>query len=231
MIDASGFAAHHNAFWSDRTPTSEHFVRRLNLEHAERWAPPLRKPDSQIRAAFVAELAFVRFCYATQGVPKDMRQAKALTETRQRLIPLMHDPRSLDGPLSDDENLQVNAIEVRLGGFFGSRNLKLHTKPVFRGCGFVDSSEGDVISGTTLFEVKAVDRPFRSVDVRQLLTYCVLNYAAGQFDISAVGVFNPRRGLLFEMDIDRVCREMAGTSKLELFDSIVHVLSSGEISR
>lgn len=231
MIDASGFATHHISFWSDCAPTLEHFVRRLNLDYVERSEPPLFKPSSRFRAAFVAEVAFSRLCLATQGISKETLQGKAVSEGRLRLTPLLNDPTVLDKPLSKDERLQVGLIEGRLAGFFKSRMDRLSVRPVFRGCGFIDASEGDAICGKTLYEVKAVDRSFRSVDVRQLITYCALNHASRQYDILKVGLYNPRRGVFFEMDIDRVCREMAGISRQELFDGITHVLSSGDISR
>lgn len=231
MIDASTFATHHNSFWSDLAPTAEHFVRKINLEHAERWELPLDKPSSKFRAAYVAELAFSRFCAAVQNVPEGDVNAVVLDETRRRLLPLMDAPSTLDDPLSKDELTQFKALQQRLSGYFRHRGVETAVRPVFRGCGHVDASEGDVISGGTLFEIKTVERPFRSVDVRQLLTYCALNRASGQYDLERIGIYNPRRGLEFEMDIDRACREMAGISGRELFESVIYAISSGEISR
>jgi hypothetical protein len=231
VIDASRFAAYHNAFWADHTPTSEHFVRRLNLEYADRWSPPIEKPEEQIRAAFVSEFAFSRFCGLADGVDAVQLDSTALAETKKRLLPLMDDPMTLDAPFTTAEKGQVQKLENSLTGFFKQRRVELRTRPLFKGCGYIDASEGDVISGTCLFEIKAVDRPFRSVDVRQLVTYCSLNHASGQFELDSMGVFNPRRGLWFAMSLDELCREISGQSAQELFDGVVHGVSSGDISR
>jgi len=229
VIDASSFAAHHNAFWADHTPTSEHFVRRLNLEHTERWSPPIDKPEEQIRAAFVSEFAFSQFCGQADGVNAAQLDTIAIAETRKRLLPLMDNPATLDEPFTKAEKDQAQKLENNLTGFF--RRGALRTRPVFKGCGYIDASEGDVISGSCLFEIKAVDRPFRSVDIRQLVTYCALNHASGQFELDSLGVFNPRRGLWFAMSFDEVCREISGQSAQDLFDGVVHSISSGDISR
>lgn len=230
MIDASSFALYHNAFWADHTPTSEHFVRRLNLEYAERWNAPLEKPDEQIRAAFVAELAFSLFCTRVSGAANKNRES-ALSDARKRLRPLLDDPESLEEQLSEAEEEQVSGLEKTLWSFSASRKTHTVTRPLFHGCGYIDTSEGDILSGACLFEVKAVDRPFRSADVRQLVTYCALNHSSRQFELESIGVFNPRRGIYFEMSIDEVSREISGRSGQELFDSIIHAISSGDISR
>lgn len=231
MIDASRFAAHYNAFWTQRTPTSEHFVRRLNLELAQRWEPPLSKPDLEIRAAFIAEVAFARFSLSIQGLEREILEHKALSEARRRLLPLTNDPGSLNAPLTETEEQQAKSLGVRLAGFFRFRELPLALRPVFPGCGIIDASEGDVVSGTTLFEIKAVERPFRGFDLRQLLTYCALNHASQRYSLAKLGIYNPRRGLYVEMNIDQVCREMAGITAQEFFEDIVHAVSSGEVSR
>ncbi|GAA4481148.1 hypothetical protein [Gluconacetobacter asukensis] len=231
MIDASSFATLHNAFWAEHAPTSEHFVRRLNLEYTERWSPPIDKPREKIRAAFVSEFAFARFCGRASGLDPSQLDTAAFTETKKRLIPLMDDSKELDLPLSLIEKNQVKHLEESLVGFFGRRGKELYIRPIFKGCGYVDSSEADVISGSCLFEIKAVDRPFRSVDIKQLVTYYALNHASRQFDLESIGIFNPRRSVWFEMNFDEVSREISGQSAQELCDNVVLAVSSGDISR
>ena len=83
----------------------------------------------------------------------------------------------------------------------------------------------------TLFEVKTVDRSFRGVDLRQLLTYAALNFASREREISTLGLVNPRRGVFFEMPVGDLCLDIAGRSSESLFAMIIQVLSSGELSR
>lgn len=231
MIDASSFALHHIAFWTDHAPTTEHFVRRINLEHSERWSAPLDKPREKIRAAYVAELAFSRFCIRQSGIEESEIAYLATLEAKKRLFPLLENPSTLEDPLSKSEEGQVIHLENSLQTFFKSRNMHIITRPIFYGCGYIDSSEGDILSGNCIFEVKTVDRPFRGGDIKQLITYCALNHFSSQFSLKTIGIFNPRRGTYFEMSLDKVSFEIAGKSKQELFDGIGHAISSGDISR
>jgi hypothetical protein len=132
--------------------------------------------------------------------------------------------------LNDEEDREVAEIADRLGRFFNSSKPAV-LRPIFSGCGYVDASEGDVIYGSTLYEVKTVERPVRSSDVRQTITYAALNAASNQFDLQNVGLFNPRRGRYCDIEIEYVCSEISGRPAQELLAIIVQALSSGEISR
>ena len=230
-MDASSFATHHNAFWADHAPTSEHFVRRINLAYAERWSVPLLKPKRPIRAALVAELAFSRWSAKMDKVDATVVDVLAYEETVRRLLPLIEDPAILKKPITSLEAKESVLLEAELHSFFSSRSGQTLARPVFFGCGYIDESEGDILSGSSLFEVKSVDRPFRSVDIRQLITYCALNHSSQQYRVDSIGVFNPRRGTYFEIRVDEVAQEISGRSSQELFDSIIYAVSSGDISR
>ncbi len=83
----------------------------------------------------------------------------------------------------------------------------------------------------TLYEVKAGERSFRSVDVRQLLVYASLSKSAGMRQLKQVGLFNPRTGLSFSMGLDELCLEVAGMPSEELLAEVIRIASSGETSR
>ncbi len=231
MIDATTFSSTYNAFWAEAAPLLEHFIRRLNLEHIERLAVPM-KSDKSGRKALIAELAFSLMVekLRAQGNPKE-QQEKAWNETSRRLRPFLGQGVDLDAPLGKNEELEVVEVGKRLTAFFKGDNLPVETRPVFKGCGFVDASEGDILTKSTLFEVKTVDRSFRGVDLRQLLTYAALNFASREREISTLGLVNPRRGVFFEMPVGDLCLDIAGRSSESLFAMIIQVLSSGELSR
>ena len=102
------------------------------------------------------------------------------------------------------------------------------TRPRFPGCGLVDAAEGDLLIGTTLYEVKAVSRGFRSSDLMQVLMYLTLNRAAGSSaqPLTRVALVNPRRGELFAMDCESLSWQVAGKSETELLDRIVEYISA-----
>jgi hypothetical protein len=104
-------------------------------------------------------------------------------------------------------------------------------RPKFFGCGIIDACYGDAIVGGTLFEVKAGERGFRSIDIRQLLTYAALNHISRGYEIRCVGLINPRTGISFEMNLDDVCFEVSGMGAPDMLSKVVQVISSGDISR
>jgi hypothetical protein len=103
--------------------------------------------------------------------------------------------------------------------------------PKFPGCGIIDASIGDVFVHEHLFEVKAGDRRFLSVDLKQLITYAALNSLEGAREIKYLGLFNPRVGISYTVALEQLCQEISGTSATELLAEIVRVISSGEISK
>lgn len=188
------------------------------------------KPAAKIRPALVAEFAFSQFCQLAAGAVR-VDDAFALADAIARLRPLVDAPLSLEAPVTDAERQDAAKILRSIHGYFLSLKQNILPRPIFDGCGYVDTSEGDVLTGTTLYEIKTVDRPFRSVDIRQLVTYCALNYLSGRYMIDCIGIFNPRRGVYVVISLEEVCYEISGLSSQELFDAIVHAISSGEISR
>ncbi|WFU71964.1 hypothetical protein [Bradyrhizobium sp. CB2312] len=104
-------------------------------------------------------------------------------------------------------------------------------EPSFPGCGMIDAGKGDLIYSNALYEIKAGDRLFRSVDVRQLITYSALNYVSKRFQIDSLGLFNPRVGVSATIPVDDLCAEISGKQSSDLFFDIVAAISSGDISR
>ena len=81
-----------------------------------------------------------------------------------------------------------------------------------------------------LWEIKAGDRKFRSVDLRQVIVYAALNRASDQHDIKGLGLVNPRMGISFKAELDEFCLEMSGKPSGELLGEVVYYISSGDIS-
>jgi hypothetical protein len=238
MIDASTFASHYNSFWTSCAPTLEHFVRRLNLDGVERFCVPISEKKGSTRRALVAETAFrllaARFNLARPSgyhkpIIDEILLAKAVAEKILRNFDT--EDGKPDAAFGQIEISELIETERNLFSFLLSRADAPLFCPKFRGCGFVDSSEGDIRLGSTLFEVKTVDRPYRGADVRQLLTYCALASVNRSDLIERVGCINPRRGLFFEIDTETVCFEVSGRQAGELFSVILDAISSGDISR
>jgi hypothetical protein len=233
MISENTFAHAFTSFWRSATPTSERFVRRLNVEFHERIYPPLPEKVAPARRGLINEIAFGLFRAGASELPRRTRLdralfANAVGNARARMA--LMEPRSVvDGP-TRAEVQDILAQVDRMNSYFGGM-AAIKVDPEFPGCGFLDACVGDVLVAGTLYEVKAGERTFRSVDIRQLLIYAALNRSAGKYTIDSVGVFNPRVGIAFETPLDDLCVEISGTNSIELLSEIIFAVSRGDMSR
>ena len=103
---------------------------------------------------------------------------------------------------------------------------QLVLRPKFLGCGVMSSVEGDLIADGCLFEIKAGDRSFRLVDLRQLLVYSALAYGGNALTFDRIGLFNPRTGLLWTRELDEVCKAISGLRSTDVFNLLLsHFMS------
>ena len=232
MISEVSFATQHTSLWHILAPNSERFVRRINL-NIDRYGVDHPFLDPPNRRGYLNETAF-QLVKLRQSEP-DVSLFEAVSIARKRLA-LLDRPQQ-EGNLSDpspSETESILAMEQSLGEFVRWQSKEASTvvfEPVFPGCGFLNASVGDLLIGDTLYEVKAGDRLFRSTDLRQLMTYCAMNFVAKKYDVRRAGCINPRRGTYFVLDLETIAHEMAGKSSPELFSEIVYYLSNSGVSR
>lgn len=235
LISETTFVRVFTSFWRSATPMSESFVRRVNLELYERVFPPLGGDVTPERRGFVNEIAFGVFRLETarkgeQFEPDRATLARAVEVAREFLGGVeVRKRRQLFDP-TEDEVRDILEQAYRMDRYFRARK-PLIVDPCFPGCGFIEACQGDILAQETLYEVKAGERWFRSIDIRQLLTYTALNLSAESYRIIRVGGFNPRMGIAFEVRMEDVCNEISGMSTSELLSEIVFAISRGDASR
>jgi hypothetical protein len=126
---------------------------------------------------------------------------------------------------------EIHAIAENLLRLVGRLGGGAEFGPLFPGCGYVSSCVGDVLVGTCLVEVKAVNRGFRSEHLRQLVTYLVLNYTAHSYVIDSVALANPRDGMGYFIPVETLVRRIAGMSDKEFIERFAFLVSGAEMSR
>ena len=237
MIDASVFASSYNSFWKTNSPTFEHFVRQINLNGKRRVDPPMDVSLSK-NNSLIAELGFSLFFHekrnrdAETKLGRDAIHDFSYSDAVHRISAFgksgVHGFELTEGEFKESET-----ISRRLSQFFNATLLaeEIFLRPIFSGCGYIDASEGDIIFGDTLFEVKTVHRPVRGIDVKQLLTYAALNFSDKKFKIDMIGIFNPRLGICWSSSVEDVCQSVSGLSSQQFLSTLVQTISSGEISR
>ncbi len=237
MISEIAFASNFTSVWRSLTPTSEIFVRRINAGLYERVFPQSDSIAAPDRRALINEVAFTLFVRyggaLINRIPlSTLEVAECFTAAQQVVTQLDRVRSSYVAQLDDIEKIEAVAQATRLAIFFSAQDRgQITYNPEFPGCGMIDSCNGDVLIGGALYEVKAGDRRFRSVDIRQLLVYLALNSQARRHDISMVGLFNPRTGVSFKASLGEFCFEVSGQAPPDLLAEIVRAFSSGEMSR
>ena len=231
MISEKDFVLREAGFWHEVLPTAEAYIRECNAA-VEVFEKPFRSFLGSFSNGLVNELAFRLFGAATQASTEVARLSKlevdrGIEESIAHLSRLRHASREVDHSVSARVVVEARSIAIRLETFFnsGPRDVQVLVHPRFAGCGVIDSCEGDVLKGGVLSEIKAGRRPFRSVDLRQTLCYCALNFSSKQYDIQGICLVNPRRGVYFSESLETVCRRLSGRSAVELLSMIAHYAS------
>lgn len=230
VITEKRFASSHHAFWRELLPLGEHYIREVNQKLA-RFEEPLASASLPKYHGVVNELAFRLFIRtATENVSlADLTDTVILTELSHtiRFIEAFrqHGRGSLPS-LEKDEIAEALVLVRRLSAFFqrGS-DAPLVAQPVFAGCGWLSECQGDVLSSDTLYEIKAGARPFRMLDVKQVLVYCALNFASKCYNIRDVCLLNPREGTYFSETLNRLCELISGRSAVDVLGEIVEYVS------
>ena len=120
---------------------------------------------------------------------------------------------------------EASYLAGRLQEYFKTEETSLRLWPAFRGCGWLASVQGDGLGETTVYEVKCGQSRVRGKDLKQVLCYLALNYASRMYSIEEVAVLNPRRGIVLRSTVESLCRDIAGTSAVELLGDIVAYVS------
>ncbi|MEW6386742.1 MAG: hypothetical protein AB1491_04410 [Thermodesulfobacteriota bacterium] len=182
----------------------------------------------------VNELGFRFFKENHEGRKLTNRKVKEIWEVVRTYI--LRITRSEDTiirePISKGELSEALEIANSLALFFsGNGEGSLTFWPEFPGCGIIHQCKGDILQGRRLVEVKAGDRTFRLTDLRQVLTYCCLDFASKKYDLLDIVLINPRRGLFHETLITKLVTECSGTTAVDFFSNMIEFISSEEPSR
>jgi hypothetical protein len=106
----------------------------------------------------------------------------------------------------------------------------INFSPLVFGYGAIDSCEADLSIDETLYEAKTVTRNISSRDIKQLLVYLALQSATGDRRWSHGGFLNPRLGVLYRFEIDKVIHHISGGRRSSfVFDAILEAFSKYDI--
>jgi hypothetical protein len=204
------------------------FIRAQNAR-PHRFASPVVALTTADERGVINEAGFLLFKQIVSSVAAAGQNEDAITRSLEAAIlrneRFPHPRRSNLDAKSVFARQEVRAIARNLQTFFPEETAPVYVNPPLPGCGWVSDAEADILCGTTLYEVKAGDRHFRLADLRQLLTYCALNFSSRTYDIRNVALINPRSGILVRESLDTLCRQISGAPSVRVLAEIVAFVS------
>lgn len=235
MISEHQFATHYSSVWKSVTPLADGFWGKENLL-TDRIDPPLDDLAPKSMRAAINEAAFRAFCilHGRPGHATDSEVLVALDNEVASVISYVErfSSRSEINTADFNDACRQEGLHLvrRLLRFF-PRNQPTVLRPAFNGCGLLSACEGDVIEGSCLYEIKAGDRGFRSIDVRQLLIYTALAYANGSLKFTDIGLYNPRTGVSWRRSLEAVSHAVSGLKLNDVLASLVEQFTNASASR
>jgi hypothetical protein len=230
VISETEFSQKYTSLWHQVLPMADGIVRRINVDY-ERFGPELQSNTSPMRRGYVNELGFRIFASSVMKGELQYPEPKVgllseLEEETARYIARLRSTK-ISEPPTIAERREAIFLSQRLYKFFISRepgsNLRVH--PEFAGCGILNTCVGDVYAEPTLYEIKAGARDFRLIDIRQVVTYCALNFEARRYDIQRVILLNPRLGIYATLPIHDDVARASGLPAAEVYSQILDFLS------
>ena len=235
LISEHQFATHYSSVWRLVAPLSDGFWTFEN-RRVERVDPPLWPIAPKEMRAIINDASFRAFCVLhsqLRPILKDQIVAAIKAELQNAIDYIARFSNAPSFVLSDidaDCQEEAQSLVSRLLGYFPYAPQTV-LRPRFSGCGLISECEGDLIEGDCLYEIKAGDRAFRVLDLRQLLTYSALAYARGSMSFSRIGLFNPRTGVAWTRSLDEVCQAISGHKANDTLSNLVEHFSMASASR
>lgn len=229
MISETRFANSHAGFWHALLPLSEAYLRARN-QTLPMFARPLQSALDPMQRGVVNETAFQFYVASVKQKCSlsDLDSNIALEAARRALdhVRRMRQYSRVEASELDQIGMsEAKKLAMRIEGFFSQQWQCIVPSPRFPGCGWLDEAEGDVLADGVLFEIKAGDRNVRSIDLRQVLVYCALNFVSKSYNILKICILNPRTGCYLQDDLESLCRGCGGASAADTLGEIAEYMS------
>lgn len=129
-------------------------------------------------------------------------------------------------PLNVDDTHEALRLARTLSTFLDQFDDVADFGPIIPGAGALSKCEADLAVGPELVEIKTVSRPFRSLDLRQLLVYLALDWARGEPTWTWGCLVNPRRAVWADFEVDWLVRRLAGRAAVDVLADLIDAFES-----
>lgn len=212
MITAEAFAGR-STMWREITPSLDQYVRWLN-QNTPRFGLGVRQsPETRPDVAAILGAHWASSPEMSQGE----LSASASSQTSLRPGP----SELFEARLLAEEILRYPFMEDGASVSWEHR---------LAGCGEVEACYVDLLIGSAhIVEIKAVNRAFRGLDIRQLLTYAAISESLSS-PVGHLGLLNPRLGTYMTWDVGQLALDLGSPSYMEMMAALQMQMSSSLVS-
>jgi len=249
MISERDFAKSFQSFWAELLPLlTPNFTHIINESYKERlvdddgqYISPISVSSEMRHSALVAEFAFFLAKAAHLNNMKISKIIKYPQKIKEVELTTIQRLSRVEASFTiADKNLSLNQDELAEGIKLAKNyeifllifdeSSEVEFSPKISGSGFLSNCEGDISIGSTLFEVKTVNRNLAGKDIRQLITYLALQASTSKRRWNKAGFLNPRKTVYHIFDIDDLIYQISGgKAATEIFGEIIDFVTSREI--
>jgi len=233
MITERDIAEKFSVIWKQHFPLlTSNFMRVFNesqVKQINKFPIPIKK---NIRYDLVSEAAFI----LSDKLIENDSTAKEFLSNKAYLLTLVTQTASIiwesgnytkkDLVLSKIEIEEITLISKNIFEFIKiNKKESVQFMPTLKGYGIIPDLEADISIDDTLYEVKTVNRNFKSSDLKQLFIYLALRQVSDNTIWNYAGLYNPRKGTYCKFNIKSMVNNLTGgLSPNETFENLLNSL-------
>ncbi len=192
----------------------------------ERWESAYSGSAPRRQNDLVAEMAFGLYCTSISKNTEVDALSEADCETAfrqasQRIAILRRLAKASLLEITPAHREDAYAIARRLRRYLTGPVSSIVIQPLLPGVGMINSCYADLMGSEELIEIKMGASPFRTVDLRQLLTYCALAHASSAYAVRSCALVNPRTGLTWRFPLSDLIAQISDLSTPEFFEAFL----------
>lgn len=214
-----------SSFWKELAPMLPNYVKHVNMGGYDRYDPPIRRDTNRARHFLINELAFK--CFASGAAPSEPAAETIYEGLQAKWRTRLPSNTAIEDSLSNLERNELSELVSRLAIYKRSiDDSPAEFEKVVPAFGRLENIEIDILTDKSIFEVKAGERPFRSIDFRQL----ILAAAVLKSPRPKIVLINPREGVIWTDSLADFVETVCLRSMSELVPEIHFYLSDSGIS-
>lgn len=233
MISERDISEKFSAIWKQHFPLlTPNFIRVFNdtqiksINSRQVIAVEEVRYDLVSEAAFnLSELAFINKTTPSEAFAEE-EQTKIINLTAKSIWKLSNYTEN-DLSISDIEKQEIITIAENTLEFIeklGGQDVLF--KPKLKGYSFIPDLAADISIGDSIFEIKTVNRNFKSSDLKQLLIYIALKQVSESENWNFAGLYNPRKGVYCKFNIKSLIYNLTGgKTPNEAFENLLNGLN------